>query len=174
MLQHHPQCDIEPGADRVDRGDLSLEIGHGFDRALVQHHILVAVIARDAVTDVIENDAQIAQIAIGDRRCEARIAEQGEIDLACRQRGDHRRRSLEMDVLSNVGLAGMLGCAGRPHDRRNLTRHDDPCITDFDRLGGSFHGEAEDRHRDRPAKRKNASSLTHFLPPIGSFYFGAV
>ena len=132
LLQHRPQPDIDGAAGRVRADDLALQILDGADGAVLQHHVLVGVVARRAVLERVGDDAQIGHAGILDRDGERRIGQQRDVDVVRGECRNHLRRAAEMDRVHRVGLALMPRDAGLgEEDRRQVVGDDHPGDADL-------------------------------------------
>jgi hypothetical protein len=94
--------------------------------------------------EVIGDRAQVVHFRVFDRERERRVGEQRNIQLACRNGGDHRRAAVEADRLNAVALAEVSGdpvlCE---QDGREVCRRCDPADADLDRIRGARVADAE-------------------------------
>jgi len=161
-------ADVDRSADGVGRQHLALQILDLLDRAILQHHELIAVVAMRAVLHAVEDDAQILHVGVLDGDADRRIGQIGEIEIARPERLQLLRRAGEMDRLQDVALAVMDGDAllGE-HDRLERGRHHHPADAElerFRRLGGT-HGQ----QRQRSQAGKN--DTPHGLHPTSYLVF---
>ena len=134
--QHRAHRDIDGAAHGVGGEHLALEIGDGFDRAVIEHHEFVGAMARHAVLDFVADDAQIVHMRVLDGEPEGGEGQRSDVELAGRERGDDRRRAFEAGRLGDIGLAEMLeDVLFLQHQRRGRGRHHDPADADFHRRG---------------------------------------
>ena len=70
LAQHRAHGDVDGAAHGVGGEHLALEVGDGFDRAVLEHHEFVGAVARHAVLDFVADHAQIVHVRVldGERR----------------------------------------------------------------------------------------------------------
>ena len=109
LAQHGAHRDIDRAAGRVGGDRPALEVLDLLDRAVRQHHELVAVEAHIAVLELVGDHPQIIHAGVLDGDRQRRVGEIGDLKLARRQRRNHRRGTGETRDLQLVGFAEVPG-----------------------------------------------------------------
>ena len=165
-LQHDAHEDVLAAADAVDGDDLALQILDRFDRAILQNHVVVGLVALDAVADLVDDDAQIVHPRVLDRRAQHVERHRHEVEFAGGQSLQSDRRAGDALRLERVAFAQMPREAGMlEQDRRELRRRYGIADPKLHRLVGERRtGKRTSRDKQR-RPTQSSQPLDHSHPP---------
>jgi hypothetical protein len=163
LAQNRAQHHVDGAAGAVGHGNIALHIGDAVDRSILQDEELVRIAAGRTVLEHVGDNAQIGHACVEHRRRQRREAEADEIDLVGGERGDLRRRALEVRHIEDIGLALVAqDILGPDRHQRHVRAARHPANPQMHRIGGS-HARA---HGDRSGE--HAKFHIHPVPPLSS------